>query len=184
MVSGLSIEKIQKYLIQDVGYRKNIKVYFRKPRMTTIDWYKILWNDDGLKEMSEYAKEFGYIKFFADHSSEKQSTANVLRDVEVGNDDRESDDDYEEESDRDNDETLSDMPLSEDDEDIELYEGRLLSNMIMEGKINPLRNNNLTDMHIEGERCEHDSEVQYEEVEVQTKKKVAGDDHFGDKPTF
>lgn len=73
MVSALSIERIRKYLIQDVGYSKHIKVYFRKPGMTTIDWYKILWNDDGLKEMSEYVKEFGYIEIFVDHSCEKQS---------------------------------------------------------------------------------------------------------------
>lgn len=32
--------------------------------MTTKKWYKILWNDDGLTEMSEYAREFGYIEIF------------------------------------------------------------------------------------------------------------------------
>lgn len=72
-----------------------------------------------------------------------KNRAEVVRDVEVGNDGGEFDDNYEDESDGESDETLSDVLLSEDDEDIELYEGRMLSKMIMEGKINPLRNNNL-----------------------------------------
>lgn len=58
------------------------------------------------------------------------------------------------------------MPLSKDDEDTELCEGTLLSKMIMEGQINPLRNNHLIDMNIEGERYEPENEVQYEEVVV------------------
>lgn len=77
-----------------------------------------------------------------------KNRAEVVRDVEVGNDGGEFDDNYEDESDGESDETLSDVLLSEDDEDIELYEGRMLSKMIIEGKINSLRNNNLTDMNI------------------------------------
>lgn len=85
-----------------------------------------------------------------------------MRDVEVGNDDSESDDDYEDESHEESDETLFDVPLSKDDNDIELYEGRLLSKIIMKGTNNPLPNNNLVDMNIECELNEHDNEILYE----------------------
>lgn len=73
--------------------------------------------------------------------------------------------------------------MSEDDEDIELYESRILTKMMMEQNINLLLNN-LTNISIEGKLKEHDNEVQYEEVKVQPKKKGVGDDHVGDKPTF
>ncbi|KAL1813759.1 hypothetical protein ACET3Z_023824 [Daucus carota] len=140
-VSDLSLERFLGYL-DDVGYGTGLKVYYKKPLTISQEAYKLLWDFESIKEMRFDAIKYGIVSLYADHcAEEKKKDVNELDDL-----DHEKDVDSECSTDE---ELLSgDDTDVESDYDEELDEIREKKRMLREGNIDPLRDGNLTEMHI------------------------------------
>ncbi|KAL8115171.1 hypothetical protein AgCh_021848 [Apium graveolens] len=157
-LSILTVDSCLDYL-QEAGYGKGLKLYYKKHGSHDRDGYKLLWNDESFNEIRKDAKKVSMIEIFVDHYAEEKVT-NIMEYISFVDDDMESDD-----------------PDYHDEEDYK--EIREIKRKLKEGLIDPLREGNLTDLNISNSATnitvelgnDRDDHIERDEVMTETRTK-------------
>ena len=150
-VSALTIDRFLNFL-HDIGYGNGLKLYYQNPLTTGKESYVFLWNDESVRKLHRDALSLGYVSLFVDHCAEEKQK-NVVEEHassadNEGDDSNFEDEDYSDKS-GDGDEFISDNDIDiESDVDDELQSIRENKKKLLDGQIDPLKEGNLTDMHI------------------------------------
>ncbi|WOH05035.1 hypothetical protein DCAR_0624447 [Daucus carota subsp. sativus] len=150
-VSALTIDRFLNFL-HDIGYGNGLKLYYQNPLTTGKESYVFLWNDESVRKLHRDALSLGYVSLFVDHCAEEKQKNVVEEHVSSadneGDDSNFEDEDYSDSS-GDGDEFISDNDIDiESDVDDELQSIRENKKKLLDGQIDPLKEGNLTDMHI------------------------------------
>lgn len=95
-ISAMTLEHLLDYL-QEAGYGKGLKIYYKKPGSVNKDGFKLIWNDDCINEIREDIKNVNLIELFVDHCAEEKGK-NVVEEMDFGGDGSEDEvSDFEEE---------------------------------------------------------------------------------------
>ncbi|KAK1361480.1 hypothetical protein POM88_045954 [Heracleum sosnowskyi] len=192
-IRSLSVETLLKFL-KEIGYGDGLKLYYKPHKVTGKEGYKLIWNLESIKDLQEVAKTGGFVNIYVDHCGEEKRKNVVEERMNIageGNEVESDDPDYEDDEYSDSeeeDELESDDDNVQSDVDDELEAIREKKKMLREGKIDPLKEGNLTEMHIGNGshnvpiETTYDTREQHERHEAGSKRKHDG--HMGEIPEW